>query len=108
MVDPIRPATEAEKCGERFVTFVQADSPRRGVARGNYRLKYKAHHHFVQLLDIMAVTVPKTQRGAVVEKPGKDAKAVVKEIPVEEPKEGEVLIKMVATGGLCKFAKFSR
>jgi Zn-dependent alcohol dehydrogenase len=56
----------------------------------------------------MAVTVPKTQRGAVVEKPGKDAKAVVKEIPVEEPKEGEVLIKMVATGGVCKFAKFSR
>ena len=81
------------------------------TARGNYRLKYKPHHHFAQLLsclDIMAVTVPKTQRGAVVEKPGKDAKAVVKEIPVEEPKEGEVLIKMVATGGVCKFAKFPR
>ena len=55
----------------------------------------------------MAVTVPKTQRGAVVEKPGKDAKAVVKEIPVEEPKEGEVLIKMVATGGMLKFAQVS-
>lgn len=47
----------------------------------------------------MTASVPKTQRGAVVEKPGKDAKAVVKEIPVEEPQEGEVLIKMVATGG---------
>jgi NADPH:quinone reductase-like Zn-dependent oxidoreductase len=47
----------------------------------------------------MAVTIPKTQKAAVVEKPGKDAKAVVKEIPVEEPKEGEVLIKMLATGG---------
>jgi len=47
----------------------------------------------------MAITIPEKQQAAVVEKPGKDARAVVKEIPVEEPKEGEVLIKMVATGG---------
>jgi NADPH:quinone reductase-like Zn-dependent oxidoreductase len=47
----------------------------------------------------MAITIPEKQQAAVVDKPGKDAKAVVKEIPVEEPKEGEVLIKMVATGG---------
>jgi hypothetical protein len=45
------------------------------------------------------MAIPKTQKAAVVEKPGKDAKAVIKEIPVEEPKEGEVLIKMEATGG---------
>jgi NADPH:quinone reductase-like Zn-dependent oxidoreductase len=47
----------------------------------------------------MTISIPTTQHGAVVEKPGKDAKAVVKEIPVEEPGEGEVLIKMEATGG---------
>jgi len=51
----------------------------------------------------MAISVPKTQRGAVVDKPGKDAKVVVKEIPVEEPAEGEVLIKMEATGGTIRF-----
>jgi len=49
----------------------------------------------------MAISIPKTQRAACVDKPGKDAKAVVREIPVEEPKEGEVLIKMEATGGMC-------
>ena len=42
----------------------------------------------------MAISIPKTQNAAVVEKPGKDAKAV------EYPKEGEVLIKMEATGGI--------
>jgi NADPH:quinone reductase-like Zn-dependent oxidoreductase len=47
----------------------------------------------------MAASIPKTQHAAVVEKPGKEAKAIVKEVPVEEPKEGEVLIKMEATGG---------
>jgi NADPH:quinone reductase-like Zn-dependent oxidoreductase len=47
----------------------------------------------------MAASIPKTQRAAVVEKPGKEAKAIVKEVPVEEPKDGEVLIKMEATGG---------
>jgi D-arabinose 1-dehydrogenase-like Zn-dependent alcohol dehydrogenase len=46
----------------------------------------------------MAISIPKTQKAAVVEKPGKDAKAVIKDIPVEEPQEGEVLIKMDATG----------
>lgn len=48
----------------------------------------------------MAISIPKTQNAAVVEKPGKDAKAVVKQLPVEDPKEGEVLIKMEATGGI--------
>jgi NADPH:quinone reductase-like Zn-dependent oxidoreductase len=48
----------------------------------------------------MAISIPQKQRAACVEKPGKDAKAVVKEIPVEDPKEGEVLIKMEATGGI--------
>lgn len=47
----------------------------------------------------MSSSIPKTQHAAIVEKPGKEAKAVVKEIPVEEPQEGEVLIKMEATGG---------
>jgi D-arabinose 1-dehydrogenase-like Zn-dependent alcohol dehydrogenase len=46
----------------------------------------------------MAISIPKTQKAAVVEKPGKDAKAVIRDIPVEEPNEGEVLIKMDATG----------
>jgi NADPH:quinone reductase-like Zn-dependent oxidoreductase len=49
----------------------------------------------------MAASVPKMQHAAVVKKPGKEAKAIVKEVPVEEPKEGEVLIKMEATGGTC-------
>lgn len=48
----------------------------------------------------MTITIPKTQNAAVVEKPGKDAKAVVKQLPVEDPQEGEVLIKMEATGGI--------
>lgn len=47
----------------------------------------------------MSSSIPKTQHAAIVEKPGKEAKAVIKEIPVEEPQEGEVLIKMEATGG---------
>jgi NADPH:quinone reductase-like Zn-dependent oxidoreductase len=51
----------------------------------------------------MAISIPKTQHAAVVDKPGKDAKAYVKEIPVEEPAEGEVLIKMKATGGTNSF-----
>jgi NADPH:quinone reductase-like Zn-dependent oxidoreductase len=51
----------------------------------------------------MAISIPKTQHAAVVDKPGKDAKAHVKEIPVEEPTEGEVLIKMEATGGTNPF-----
>jgi hypothetical protein len=40
---------------------------------------------------------PQTQQAAVVDKPGKDAKVQIKEIPVEEPQE-EVLVKMEATG----------
>jgi hypothetical protein len=51
----------------------------------------------------MAISIPKKQHAAVVDKPGKDAKAHVKEIPVEEPAEGEVLIKMEATGGINPF-----
>jgi NADPH:quinone reductase-like Zn-dependent oxidoreductase len=51
----------------------------------------------------MAISIPRTQHAAVVDKPGKDAKAHVKEIPVEEPAEGEVLIKMEATGGINPF-----
>jgi NADPH:quinone reductase-like Zn-dependent oxidoreductase len=47
----------------------------------------------------MAISIPKTQTAAVVDKPGKDAKAQVRQIPVEEPQEGEVLIKLEATGG---------
>jgi NADPH:quinone reductase-like Zn-dependent oxidoreductase len=47
----------------------------------------------------MAISIPETQNAAVIDKPGKDAKAVVKQVPVEDPKEGEVLIKMEATGG---------
>ena len=53
----------------------------------------------------MAITIPSKQKAACVDKPGKDAKAYIKEIPVEKPKEGEVLIKMDATGGiLSRFA----
>ena len=48
----------------------------------------------------MAISIPNTQLAAVVDKPGKDAKAEIREIPVEEPQEGEVLIKMEATGGI--------
>jgi NADPH:quinone reductase-like Zn-dependent oxidoreductase len=48
----------------------------------------------------MAISIPETQNAAVIDKPGKDAKAVVKQVPVEDPKEGEVLIKMEATGGI--------
>lgn len=51
----------------------------------------------------MAISIPQIQNAAVVEKPGKDAKAVVKQLPVEDPKEGEVLIKMEATGGIRRF-----
>ena len=47
----------------------------------------------------MAISIPEKQKAACVDKPGKDAKAVIREIPVEEPKEGEVLIKLEATGG---------
>ena len=50
----------------------------------------------------MVISIPKTQKGAIVEKPGKNAKAIVKIIPVEEPKAGEVLFKMEATGGNCR------
>jgi hypothetical protein len=53
----------------------------------------------------MAISIPKTQHAAVVDKPGKDAKAEVREIPVEEPAEGEVLIKLEATGGINPFPK---
>ena len=46
----------------------------------------------------MAITIPRTQKAAIVEKPGKNAKAVLTDIPVDDPQEGEVLIKMTATG----------
>ena len=49
----------------------------------------------------MAISIPEKQKAACVDKPGKDAKAVIREIPVEEPQEGEVLIKLEATGGSC-------
>ena len=55
----------------------------------------------------MAISIPETQNAAVVEKPGKDAKAIVKQLPVEDPKEGEVLIKMEATGGIRRLLKIA-
>jgi hypothetical protein len=51
----------------------------------------------------MTISIPKTQHAAVVNKPGKDAKAHVKEIPVEEPVDGEVLIRMETAGGINPF-----
>jgi alcohol dehydrogenase, propanol-preferring len=55
----------------------------------------------------MSSSIPKMQHAAIVEKPGKEAKAIVKEIPVEEPQEGEVLIKMEATGGINIFQRIA-
>jgi alcohol dehydrogenase, propanol-preferring len=42
------------------------------------------------------MTIPKTCKFAVCEKAG--AKLVIKELPVPEPKEGEILIKVNACG----------
>jgi NADPH:quinone reductase-like Zn-dependent oxidoreductase len=55
----------------------------------------------------MNTPIPKIQKGAVVDKPGKDAKAHIKEIPVEEPQADEVLIKLEATGGTPAFRKLT-
>jgi Zn-dependent alcohol dehydrogenase len=44
----------------------------------------------------MSPTIPKTCRAVVLEKAG--APWVIKEVPVEEPKHGEVLIKVDACG----------
>lgn len=44
----------------------------------------------------MSPTIPKTRRAVVIEKPG--APWTIKEVPVEEPKTGEVLIKVHACG----------
>ncbi|KAF2196907.1 alcohol dehydrogenase [Delitschia confertaspora ATCC 74209] len=44
----------------------------------------------------MAPDIPKTCRAVVIEKPG--APWAIKDVPVEEPKEGDVLIKVLACG----------
>ena len=44
----------------------------------------------------MSQNIPKTRRAVVIEK--KDAPWTIKELPVEEPKSGEVLIKVHACG----------
>jgi D-arabinose 1-dehydrogenase-like Zn-dependent alcohol dehydrogenase len=44
----------------------------------------------------MAPNIPKTCKAGVVEKAGD--KVVIKEVPVEQPKEGEILIKVHACG----------
>ena len=45
------------------------------------------------------VDIPKTQTAAFIENPGPDAQVVLKHnVPVSEPKEGEVLVKMECCG----------
>lgn len=44
----------------------------------------------------MAPSIPKTCRAVVIEKPG--APWAIKEVPVNEPKHGEILIKVHACG----------
>ncbi|KAF2475180.1 alcohol dehydrogenase [Lindgomyces ingoldianus] len=44
----------------------------------------------------MALSIPKTCRAVVIEKPG--APWAIKEVPIEDPKQGEVLVKVHACG----------